>query len=877
MNDKCVVIDLSANEAGVLEDSAEQLQHGAYQKLRGGIEKQLNSLGTFSYRDIKDTDITYQRVHNAILIEGSRGSGKTTFLLKSLEKLKRDEELQLNVLRLIDPTLIETKENIVVVILSAIETSLAQVLGDARALDEAREGLAEGLGLLDGIGASSVYGSEWEDAKWVMSQGLRKAKKGRDFEKKLGVYIECALDFLKKKAFVLTFDDVDTNFAHGYVILETVRKYLTHPGLVIILSGDIELYGRLLRKNIYMAFGEQLLKFDPVLMGLSNQRVGEAVLELEEQYLLKIAPPQNRISMVPLGGLKQYSEGTIEVVLVGGDLKSVTKVEVRRWASESISELMHETPYVSTHPFFNIVAMEPLRLVIGYMRALDAKDERRYSEVFTAFSTRLHAQGIPTDLISKGDLDSSLRVVLEWMSKQKDAPDLVRFGVSSDVSRAIVVHCLALALAQKLKGHVGNALKALLGLALPLAMMRRPVLLDVGVRSALFRFLWSQSTVTASELAARLGAVDRSNERANKLRGSSFGSVGLANKVDSRFMLHAWYGVSEGKPYVKNVIDSKVLSEHSKSWLKPFGSDAQDLQLRNGTGWLFIDDLIEVRCGRLGEVLRLPVSKRFNERGEVMRSISALSLFGVISDLLTANDIEELDAFGQFDVIPPFEDVETTSNTSDNDLDEDDEPDEGDDESDTKNQEAYDIFKASMRRWHHYARSLEMKMSPALLGRIALRLHDDLLSLDEKVTAKWRSGEILHRQIICILHGVLATSSSMQGRKETSKTSDQAFVDLLKRFFDEDMPVLAAVLLSCPLVWMFLNPIGLGCKQTLFGAATNALKRMATDSHTPEAYLTGFENESIEVLIGPTRGSSYKIEIVSFYALLNVVPRYAAK
>jgi hypothetical protein len=849
----------------------------AYQKLREGVEKQLNSLGTFSYRDIKDTDITYPRVHNAILIEGSRGSGKTTFLLKSLEKLKRDEELQLSVLRLIDPTLIETKENIVVVILSAIETALAHFQGDTRALDEAREGLAEGLGLLDGIGASSVYGSEWEDAKWVMSQGLRKAKKGRDFEKKLGVYIERALDLLKKKAFVLTFDDVDTNFAHGYVILETVRKYLTHPRLVIVLSGDLELYGRLLRKNIYMAFGEQLLERDPAMMGLSNKKVGDAVLELEEQYLLKIAPPQNRISMVPLGGLKQYSDAGIEIVLGGGTSKSVVKVEVRRWANESISELMHETPHVSTHPFFNIVAMEPLRLVIGYMRALDAEGERKYSAIFTAFSTRLHAQGIPPDSISKGDLDSLLRVVLEWMSKQKDAPDLVRFGVSSDVSRAIVVHCLALSLAQKLKGHVGNALKALLGLALPLAMMRRPVLLDVAVRNSLFRFLWSQSTVTASELAARLGAVDRSNERANKLRGSSFGSVGLASRVDSRSMLQAWYGVGEGKLYIKEAIKSDSVSEHSRKWLKLLGTNALDLQVRNGTGWLFIDDLVEVRCGKFGEILRLPVSKRFNERGEVMRSISALSLFGVIADLLAADNIEELDRFGQFDVVPPFDDVEISSSISELETDDDDELDEDGDELDTKNYASYDVFKANLRDWHSYARSLELKMSPTLLGQIALRLHDDLLSLDEKVTAKWRSGEILHRQIVCILHGILSASSSVHGRKETSKTSDQAFVDLLRRFFNEEMPVLSVVLLSCPLIWMFLDPMGQGCKQSLWEVVNKALSLMGTDCYNPKAHITGFEGESIEVLIGPTRGSSYRIEVVSFYALLNVVPRYAAK
>lgn len=878
MNEKNVVIDLSISEAGVLEDSAEQLQQGGYQKLRGGIESQLSSLGRFSYRDIKDTDITYPRVHNAFLIEGNRGSGKTTFLLKSLDKLSCDAELQLCVLRLIDPTLIETKENIVVVILSAIEAALAQVHGDARALNEAREALAEGLGLLDGIGGSSIYGAEWEDAKWVMSQGLRKAKKGRDFEKKLGAYIERALELLRKKAFVLTFDDVDTNFAHGYVILETVRKYLTHPGLVIILSGDLELYGRLLRKNIYTAFGEQILQHDPSLMGLSNQRIGDAVLELEEQYLLKIVPPQNRISMVPLGGLAQYSEGNVEIALGSSSSKSTVKVEVRKWASEGISALMHETPSVAIHPFFNLVVMEPLRLVISYMRALDVEGEGKYSAIFTAFSTRLHAQGVPADLIIRGDLDNTLRVVFEWMSKQKDTPELVRFGVSSDLNRAIVVHCLALSLAQKIKGHAGNTLKALLGLALPLAMMRRPALMDGVVRNSLFRFLWSQSTVAASEVSARLVAVDRVNERANLLKGSSFGSVGLASKVETKSILQAWYGASDNKPTIQEAKKTHGISEHSSDWLKLFGQNANLLQVRNGTGWLFIDDLVEVRCGKLGEVLRLPVSKRFNERGEVMRSISALSLFGVIADLLTASNFEGLDTFGCFDIVPPFESFETSLGVFDHESNDDYEGgDEDAEEVEEINQYSYDVFLAKMKAWHQFAHGLDYRISPAMLGRIALRIHDDLLSLDEKVTAKWRSGEILHRQIICILHGVLATTSSTQGRKETSKTSDQAFVDLLKRFNKESMPTLAAVLLSCPLVWMFLNPTGLGCKHNLWEAAADALKCMATDGYTPGVYLVGHEEESIEVLVGPTRGGGYVVEVVNFYQLLNVVPRYAAK
>lgn len=876
MSDENVVIDLSQNETSILETSATQIQQNAYKKLRKKIQDQVISIGEFSYKDIKDTDIIYPRAHNAILIEGTRGSGKTTFLLKSLERLKEDEILKLSVLRLIDPTLIETKENIVVVILSAIDTALNDVKGDARSLNDAREALAEGLGLLDGIGSPSAYGAEWEDAKWVMSQGLRKAQKGRDFEKKLGAYIEQALKLINKKAFILTFDDVDTNFSHGHTILETVRKYLTHPGLIIILSGDLELYGRLLRKNIYLSFGDQLLDRDSGVMDLSKKSIGDAILELEEQYLLKIAPPQNRISMIPLGRLRKSSGGHIELLLSKSPANKSLKVETWKWTNDSICELMHETSRAESHPFFNLLSMEPMRLVIGYLRALDNLSDSRYSAIFTTFSTRLQAKGVSADAFIKGDLDSTIRATFEWMYRQKDAPDLLRFGVSADASQAIVVHCLALSMAQRLKGHAGNVLKALLGFALPLAMMRRPMLLGLEERTALFRFLWSQSTVTASELAARLCAVDRANERANTLKGSSFGSVGLTNKVETKNILDAWYGITQERLYIKQAksIDSKPAQ--SSEWLSLFENNTTTLIVRNGTGWLFIDDLIEVRCGKFGEILRLPVSKRFNERGEVMRSISALSLFGVIADFLSAGNIDDFDTFGQYDISTPFESKSNNPNITDLEPDDDDDLDHGED-SELLNLEAYEAFKKAMNSWHEYARSLELKISPNLLGRIALRIHDDLLSLDEKMTNRWRTGEILHRQIICILHGVLATSSSVQGRKETSKTSDQAFVDLLRKFSNEQMPALAAALLSCPLVWVFLNPKGLGCKQNLSVVTDNALAQMASSSYAPEAYKNGNTYEYLSILVGPTKDSAYKVDIVSFYQLLNVVPRYAAK
>ena len=118
-----------------------------------------------SYTKVKETSLSYTRIHNAMLIQGGRGSGKTTFLLNALRRLNASQNLNnseepdiakvagnLHVLPMIDPTLIETKENIIIVILSMIEAAIAHVTDDSGKMEKVRQSLAEGLGLLDGIG-----------------------------------------------------------------------------------------------------------------------------------------------------------------------------------------------------------------------------------------------------------------------------------------------------------------------------------------------------------------------------------------------------------------------------------------------------------------------------------------------------------------------------------------------------------------------------------------------------------------------------------------------------------------------------------------------------------------------------------------------------
>lgn len=903
MNEQSLVIDLSKSEMERLKNPADLLQKDAFSRLTNLVQHQLCSIPKESFSDFKETELSYPRPHNAVLIEGGRGSGKTTFLLTALQRLnKADDEVagliapKLHVLPMIDPTLIETKENIIIVILSMIEAATAQVPDNYDQLDKAKQALAEGLGLLDGIGLNSAYGSEWEDANWIMSRGLNKAMKGRLFERKLGAYIEAALRLLKKEAFVLAFDDVDTNFAHGYTILETIRKYLTSPRLVLLLSGDLDLYGRLLRRSIYDAFGDKVLKQDPGIVGSGKQNVANAVLELEEQYLLKIVPPQNRISMLPLGGIMQSRHDDVQLVLNSSGETHVLK----RWSSQRVWEQLAEENNTRHHPFFDFVAMEHLRLVISYLRALAVENkQQRRKAVLTVFEARLRTMDVPTDLIDKGNYDYTLRETFNWLISQKDAPDLLRFGVPADRTKAIVLHCLALALSQGLEARHGGVLQALFALALPIAMMRRPELGDEKIREVVFGFLWTQSSPSLPELAARIGSIDRFKQQIGKIPASSFGSVGLASQFQRERILPRIYGV---KHVSSKLTVSELVAETNKSgvvtldWItKVSEKGGSSLQARNGVAWFSVDDLQEERCDKFSDVLNLILYKRYSARGEAFRSISALSLFAVIGHLLMSDEIGDLAAHSVTSTVPAFG---SAFASDDDDLPAEEVADEPSSDSTEDNEDlstveqvdAFDHFNTNLREWHAFSREhIEtVAVSPSMLGSIALRIHEDLMDLDENVTLAWRSGEILHRQITNILHGILVLTSNLPGRKVSPKDTDRPFVEALGQVATEKAPhSLAVILLSCPLVWAFLNPKE---EAKLSGTSTVKLKKATTDAlqnwkgkmdelGVDLKCSPDFERwvapPKIQVKFGPKSVTKRSVELEGFYDVLNVVPRYA--
>lgn len=263
-----------------------------------------------------------KRYNDTISILGSRGSGKTSFLL-SLIKFYKDKEDNskkkiVEVLDIIDPTLIEEKGHIFLTIISLIQESVCNKIDlnecspndlsycRKKEWDDMLRKLADGLPSIDGVGLG-LNDSNWQDAEYIMGRGLKSVKSATNLEANFNELVRCALKTLEKDALIIILDDIDVDFRKGWPVLETIRKYLTSPQIIVLLSGDLKLYSKAIRKQQWKNFGKALLKneaesfYPNDIIAQSNKRAyNDLITEMEGQYLQKVIKPENRVHLTTL-------------------------------------------------------------------------------------------------------------------------------------------------------------------------------------------------------------------------------------------------------------------------------------------------------------------------------------------------------------------------------------------------------------------------------------------------------------------------------------------------------------------------------------------------------------------------------------------------
>ena len=314
-----LVLNLDKVRQGIAVNEGELLHKTQMKLLLAKIKQIMSAVSDFRRQfegGQRPSAISHRRHHDAILLSGARGTGKTTFLLSALHKLQAEQvdgKYAFCVFEPVDPTLFGCNEHILLTLLSMIaekvrrgrdygETSGYGHTGSSadwenweRQLKELAKGLRTVGEQREDIGSEpSARKDVWDDAEYMLEQGMDSARSSYELEYKLHGFINASLRLLNKDAFVLGLDDVDTRPGIGWHVLEVLRRYLTTPQLIVIVSGNMELFQKLVERQQLKNFGLDFSSSKDVLQNFAPQ-----VTELTNQYLLKVLRTPMRIELLP--------------------------------------------------------------------------------------------------------------------------------------------------------------------------------------------------------------------------------------------------------------------------------------------------------------------------------------------------------------------------------------------------------------------------------------------------------------------------------------------------------------------------------------------------------------------------------------------------
>lgn len=300
MSKQFVTIDLKKS-VFARKFKLEEMIHGdEFERVMSLIRQQLDAIEQNS----SSSDNHTPRYHNAISVFGARGTGKTSFLYSLLAELEKPEFKSVEILGFLDPTLIEEKEHIFLLVVSLINDKVREVLkkaecdlntqaySDRRCWEKRLKELAAGLPTLEKIGEDHRT-ANWHNHDFIMERGLNDVLAAFKLEDNFHALVNEALRILNKKAFVLALDDIDVNMRKGADVLEMIRKYLTTPKIITILSGNYKLYSMNVRRIQWRQLKDNK-NFE------RDKDFTQMVNELEGHYLMKVLNPENRIRLYSL-------------------------------------------------------------------------------------------------------------------------------------------------------------------------------------------------------------------------------------------------------------------------------------------------------------------------------------------------------------------------------------------------------------------------------------------------------------------------------------------------------------------------------------------------------------------------------------------------
>lgn len=794
-----IVINLQNSSNSKAFKETEQIHYYEFKKAVCWIEKSIERLTPFTEEEDESSRSASatERHLNTISILGSRGSGKTSFLLSLLQKYRADRDIQ--VLEILDPTLIEEKGHIFLSVISQITDLVNKKLDADNCRPECARHttqeiwrqklrkLSAGLPSVDGV--SRPDESSWQDPDYIMDKGLRAIHAARNLEQNFCNIVEMSLRILGKKAFLLPFDDIDVDFKKGWPVLETLRKYLVTPRIITLISGDIGLYSKAIRKQQWKNFGKPLL-INEAENQHKMEEYNDLVTEMEGQYLQKVLKPEYRIhlntllekiNMLGLDIRIQYpdeekGDGTMMVRPIREDYKAKLKC----FGISNISQ---------SDAFVTYLLSLPLRTQIQFLSQFSNVREDYPVEVTDPFLSDLYEKQVNVDL-AKNMPKMLTVVILKLLLEQKVLSEAYQLQPTlADQSLNSSVMALSLLFAQRVKSN--------------------PCLIfDYFIKIGYIRNI-------ASMIGYEQGKDKKDKELVSILTPSIEALCKHAQVFQDKVLRDVTGNITA---YFRGFLDydtkkdENISSRAGTIVLKGLYS----LNKKDTAGR--IDAVLEKESGIKKCIAYMPLSiSSYTMKNRSLLTYSVYALLSTIGDLIKEKDNlgESLLNFSQIRsyIIPDFK-KEGSENSAEGNVWEDI----GKREREDEHQDLSPLEK-QLKKWISLFPGHEIP--PYLLGKIATRLFYALDNL-EKGAPPAHLGDEMARRIVAFLNAVLVEDlkENYQGSKDDRNritignlnlNNTQTSYTILERnlsmsfYFKGDFSF-SNWMLSCPLLLAFLPP-----------------------------------------------------------------------
>lgn len=820
--------------------------------------------------------VGYERYHDVITIHGKRGSGKTTFLLSVLNALRKGEQdmpKNLCVLDIMDPTLFGLHDHLLHSLLGKIAGEVRRHTREIALCDDGSEypreqweqslrQLAKGLkyagetrdDLKSPLPPEPV---EWMDAEFLMEQGMDTACHGVDLERAFHRFLNRSLKILGKDAFVLGLDDIDTRPAIGWHVLEVLRRYFTSPQLIVVISGDMDLFRTLIEKQQLSVFGLDFTSRADVLKEFQPR-----VDNLTEQYLLKILRMPNRIG---LGSFQTVLEQllakniSVSIQFSTEEKQRISPLSLEDFLKQYFYPLFPHAAAPEQQLFRQTLFSNPMRSVVQALYGLTRTEKRAGQYLCDVFFIALQRMGFlqPDNLAESLSTPEGLALLMRQLFIHgyvtRGLELLPQRGTAGENNALLALHAeLAHAMSENITVAFSYLFKACLLREILSAQL--PGLQEqeyIHIEGFLKLGFEEHACITAERISAFL--------RDNIHEHATIRYPGLV-RIYKTFKSSDVYSIINK---IENIITDE--SENKKA----FKLNELKGKIPEIYGYYRIAGTIQGMTSLKGSLLTTPIDLTRNihswqktiinlgiidlqQDTRRLRIFSIFPLLAVLEEVLE-NPRNPYSILKRYSEIPTYNLQDTSPALTKREEDMDDDADSFQDAEEGVDSEIFRL----LSKWALSPHARQTAASPILCARIMTRFFNSLKNINSSISnKKIFIGNYIHRCLVAFFNSILVEEYILTYQEEPVPivalnnpiTKDKVFLDNLDKIYDqanegdsaidleymrEKLPLFALVF-SCPLWGLYLqqeNPTG---KKLTEGVYTEYMRMQPEDEKTLE-------------------------------------------